>query len=251
MTMIIKIPGIASSGVNWPVLPVVSSDFPDDGLASYLAVQGATLDTGGNVASMAKWYGADQLVQASLASAPEIVTVSGKELLRFTRASSERLISPPAPTSGGLVTTSTEGYSVAIPIMLRETTTNLQGIARFFEQGVRLVIDGVPKLQVQELNGTVTSVLVAWDFSVLAVLGITYDDVTKTIKIYRNGVQVATSTNATWNFSPTASMALGGFFTGSDFGNLDAGDLARWTRSLTADEMLAASGFLMGRFGIA
>lgn len=251
MTMIINVPGCASAGVDWPVLPVVSSDFPLDGLASYLAVQGSPLNGSGRISTMTQWYGADRFVAPANTQAPSKVTVEGVELMRFTRASSERLVSPPAPAGGALIDKTTTGFSVAFPMMLREVTTNLQGICRFFDIGVRLVISGGTLLQVQELGGTITAQTVLWDFTTLAVLGLAYDDVAKNMRIYRNGVQVSSLTAASWTYAPNAVAAIGGFFSGSDFGNVDAGDVARWTRQISAEEMLAASQFLMSRFDIA
>lgn len=250
MTMVINVPGIASGGVDWPVLPVVSSDFPLNGLASYLAVQGAPLDTGGNVSEMSRWYGADRLVQPSLSPAPSIVDVGGVDLLRFTRASSTRLVSPPAPAGGAWSDSSSAGFSVVLPMMLRDVATSLQGIGRFFGIGVRLVVSGGSLLQVGEIDGTAVSANVAWDFTELAVLGIAFDATTPNMKVYRNGVQVINSSAAGWSQGVSQAAALGAFFTGSDFGDLDCGDLARWTRQIDADEMLAASQFMMTRFGI-
>jgi len=252
MTMIINIPGIASAGVDWDVLPVVPSDFPLDGLASYLAVQGATLDASDNIAAMAQWYGADSFVQPNALTAPEIVTVSDVELMRFTRASSERLVSPPAPGGGALLDHSTDGFTVAFPMMLRNTTTSLQGICRFFGIGLRLVVSGGTLLQVGEIDGTSTSANISWDFTALTVVGVAFkNSPSKSMKVYRNGVNVYTSSASTWSMDTTQAAVIGAFFTGSDFGDLDAGDVARWTRQLNDAEMLAASQFLMGRFGIA
>lgn len=250
MTMIINVPGIASAGVDWPVLPVVPSDFPLDGLASYLAVQESTVNASGRVSDMKQWYGADRFVAPGDALGPTKVEVSGKELLRFTRSASERLVSPPAPAGGTLLDKSATGFSVAFPMMLRETTTNLQGICRFFDIGARLVISGGTLLQIQEIGGVTTTITVLWDFTTLAVLGLAYDDVAKNMRVYRNGVQVSSLTNANWSYGQNAAAVIGGFFTGSDFGNVDAGDVVRWTRQISAAEMLTASQFLMNRFDI-
>ena len=162
MTMLINVPGIATDGVDWPVLPVVSSDFPLDGLVSYLAVQGAALDASDNVAALAIWYGSDAFVAPNLLTAPEIATVSDVDLIRFTRASSERLISPPAPSGGALIDKSADGFSVVFPMMLRNTTANLQGICRFFGIGMRLIVSSGTLLQVGEIDGTAMFGGVQW-----------------------------------------------------------------------------------------
>lgn len=245
----IDVPGLASNAVDWDVIPTVASDFPLDGLASYLAVQGATLNANSRVSDMSRWAGANQLAQPNLTSSPIIEAVGGYDMLRTVITAHERLIGPPAP-AGGAWSMASSGMSLIFPVRMINTATSQQGFCNIGNVRMRYLTSGA---QVQVGNsGVSVSAPFTWG-GATKILGLTFDDAADRLRVYVNGSQVVENINSLWAVTPSSSpVYCNEFNSGSGAHPSEAyfGDLAVWGSELTAANMLIASRFVGARFGV-
>ncbi|MFI8667163.1 hypothetical protein ACIGGE_12065 [Qipengyuania sp. NPDC077410] len=249
MAIIIDVPGIAAAGVDWPVLPSVSADMPLEGLISYLAVQGAQPDANGRISALAQWVGPDNLVASATASAPAIEDVGGIDWIRTTIARGDRLIAPPAPAGSPWSYAGSAGFSVAFPVEIMDLATNTQGLLTIGGFRLRYQIN---QFQAQKpYSGGTQTAFPAFDWNDPCVVGVTYDVDDKRLRIYRNGVLITETTSVNWGAIDTATLPVfGSTFNAGNPSAARFGDLVRYSREITASEMLAVSDFLSGRFGI-
>ena len=250
MPIIIDVPGLASSAVDWPVVPSVPASFPLDGLVSYLAIQNAPLNGDGRVAALNRFIGADNLVQNINNRAPTIEPINGQDTLRYTPGVGDRLVAAGGSWNWGAAT----GLTFLFPVRVNAVS----GVKVMLNAGgFRLRLNeagGVNQLQVRKAisGGVFSTDTSAFDFTSFCVLGVTFDDAANNVRVYRNGVLTRDSTALDWgSVAPTGTPVWGAEFdNGSNAPDANYGDFIRYDRALSGGEMTAASAYLMNRFGI-
>jgi len=253
MPIFIDVPGVvAPVDNNWTPIISVPSTFPLDGLAFYNAVAGAVLSSG-RLQSMALWVGSTVMSAPYTATVdPLIVTVGSAQMMQMTKARNDRLVFPSVPGGAAWPFTPTTGFSFSFPVRV-DVNSGANGFLNAFGFRFQGLLSGATSyLQVQKPYGGGTANLsAATTITNLMVVGITYDTATATLKIYKNGVLVATNVSANWQTPSTATVAVyGSIFNAGTPSDATYGDLVGYSRAITDAEMLEVSSYLSARFGV-
>lgn len=253
MAIFIDVPGVvAPVDNNWTPIISIPSTFPLDGLAFYNAVAGAVLSSG-RLQSMALWVGSTVMSAPYTATVdPLIVTVGSAQMMQMTKARNDRLVIPPIPGGAAWPFTPTTGFSFVFPVRV-DVNSGTNGFLNAFGFRLQGLLNaGTSYLQVQKpYSGGTANLSAATTVTDLMIVGISYDTATTTLKIYKNGVLVATNVSANWQTPGIGNVAVyGSIFNPGTPSDATYGDLVGYSRALTNAEMLAVSSYLSNRFGV-
>jgi hypothetical protein len=195
------------------VIPLIETTFPTTNLVYYNDPDAINLDGSGNVKSISPWVGSLNIQPPTTSNAPTVITDGLGNGFWKTDGTTKYLM--PSPATGNCpISTANFSTGVSAFWVVKEKDNTFQN--RMFQIfGIYFTIYTVSTVRTFEgkklstpSNGTVQTTAPTTDTT--HVVGFVVDVATNNIKLYVDGVQVATNTSAAWSAYASDSSALAG-----------------------------------------